>query len=142
MSCSRRFFVYACFGGPLGHHASSAKSLHLGQPPPSGTQTPQSLYSCSATTPNNSARVFPKLYDLNSAAYFVRFSKILASIQEFSREQASKFQRSSEKSLNVLYPSKTRRKNKLHSFYLAAAVWAKPPTIRRGISSRDVAQRR
>ena len=28
------------------------------------------------------------------------------------------------------YPSKTRRRNKLHSFYLAAAVWAKPPTIR------------
>ena len=40
------------------------------------------------------------------------------------------------------YPSKTRRRNKLHTFYLAAAVWAKPPTICRGISSRDVAQRR
>ena len=30
----------------------------------------------------------------------------------------------------------------LHCFHLAAAVWAKPPTIRRGILSRDAVQRR
>ena len=28
----------------------------------------------------------------------------------------------------------------LHGFHFAAAVWAKPPTIRRGILSRDAAK--
>ena len=116
MSCSRRLFVYACFGAPLGHHARSAKSLHLGQPPPPGAQTPQSLYSCSATTPNHSASFFTIFYDLQSAAYFVRFSKILASIQDFSREQASKFQRSSEKSSNVLVALKDSSKKQVSQF--------------------------
>ena len=94
----------------MGHHARSVKSLHLGQPPPPGAQTPQSLCSCSATTPNHSASFFTIVYDLQSAAYFVRFSKILASIQDFSREQASKFQRSSEKSSNVLVSLKDSSK--------------------------------
>ena len=101
VSRSRRFVFVCLLWGPWGRFARWAKHLLLGQPPPPGTPTPQFLCSCSATTPNNSACVFPNLYDLHSAAFFARCSKILASIQDFSREQASKFQRSSETPSNV-----------------------------------------
>ena len=96
--------------GPWGRFARLVKHLLLSQPPPPGTPAPQSLHSCSATTPNHSASFFPSFYDLHSAAYFVRFSKIVASIQDFSREQASKFQRSSENSSNVLVSLKDSSK--------------------------------
>ena len=96
--------------GPWGRFARLAKHLLLGQPPPPGTPAPQSLHSCSATTPNHSASFFQIFYDLQSAAYFVRFSKILASIQDFSREQASKLQHSSEKNSNVLVSLKDSSK--------------------------------
>ncbi len=110
VSCSRRFVFVCLLWGPWGRFARWAKHLLLGQPPPPGTPASQSLHSCSATTPNHSASFFPIFYDLQSAAYFVRFSKILASIQDFSREQASKFQRSSEKSSNVLVSLKDSSK--------------------------------
>ena len=107
---SRRFVFVCLLWGPWGRFARSAKHLLLSQPPPPGTQTPQSLYSCSATTPNHSASSFLYFYDLHSAAFFARFSKILASIKDFLKKQASKFQRSSEKSSNVLVSLKDSSK--------------------------------
>ena len=110
MSRSRRFVFVCLLWGPWGRFARLAKHLLLSQPPPPGTPAPQSLHSCSATTPNRAAIFFPIFCDLQCAAYFVRFSKILASIQDFSREQASKFQRSSEDSSNVLVSLKDSSK--------------------------------
>ena len=66
-------------------------------------QNPQSLFSCPATTQNHSASCYFYFHDLHVAALFTRFSMILASVKEFLK--------------------------KPQSFYFAAAVWAKPPTI-------------
>ena len=75
MSCSRRFVFVCLLWGPWGRFARCVKHLLLGQPPPPGTQTPQSLYSCSATTPNHSASVFPIFNDRHSAAFFRKIFK-------------------------------------------------------------------
>ena len=80
-------------------------------------QAPQSLCSCPATTPNHSASFF----------LIFMISTLRPSSQDLQR---------------FWHPSKTFWRNKPQSFYLAAAVWAKPPTIRRGILSRDAVQRR
>ena len=56
-----------------------------------GAQPPQSLSSCPAGTPNHSASFYQHFYDLHPAAFFARFSKILAPSEDLLKKKASKF---------------------------------------------------
>ena len=96
--------------GPLGTVRSLRKTPTFEPATATGHHGPAKPVLLLGNDPKLFCEFFLIFYDLQSAAYFVRFSKILASIQDFSREQASKFQRSSEKSSNVLVSLKDSSK--------------------------------
>jgi len=88
--------------GPLGTVRSLRKTPTFEPATATGHHGPAKPVLLLGNDPKLFCEFFLIFYDLQSAAYFVRFSKILASIQVFPMEQASKFQRSFGKSSNVL----------------------------------------
>ena len=99
--------------GPLGTVRSLGKTPTFEPATPTGHPGLAKPALLLGNEPKSFCRFFPMFYDLQSAAYFVRFSKILPSIQYFSREQASEFQRSSGKSSNVLVSLKDSSKKQV-----------------------------
>ena len=88
--------------GPFGSSRSLGKTPTFGPTTATGHPGLAKPVLLLGNDPKSFCKFFQVFYDLQSAAYFVRFSKILASIQDFLRKQTSKFQRSSGKSSNVL----------------------------------------
>ena len=79
------FVLSACFGVLLVIRCFRQK-IFLCQSSPPGVE---SLCSCAATTPNNSGSFVVNFYDLHTAAFIGTFSKILVSIKELLKKQAS-----------------------------------------------------
>ena len=85
VSCSRRFVFVCLLWGPFGSSRSLGKIPTFGPATPTGRPNPAKP----VLLLGNESKLFYKFlfvhfYDLHSAAFFARFSKILASIGNFS----------------------------------------------------------
>ncbi len=69
--------------GPLGTVRSLGKTPTFGPATPTGHPGLAKPALLLGNDPKSFCKCFPKFSDLHSAAYFVRFSKMLASIQDF-----------------------------------------------------------
>ena len=75
--------------GPLGTVRSLGKTPTFGPAAPTAHPGPANPLLLLGNDPKSFCKFFPKFSDLRSAAFFARFSKILASIKDFSKKQVS-----------------------------------------------------
>ena len=83
------FFLLCLLWGPFGSSRSLDKILTFGPATPTGCPNPAKPLLLLGNDPKSFCKFFQNFYDFHSAAFFARFSKILASIQGFLKKHVS-----------------------------------------------------
>ena len=84
------FYFLCLLWGPFGSSRSLGKIPTFGPATPTGRPNPAKPVLLLGNEPKLFYKfLFVHFYDLHSAAFFARFSKILASIEDFLKKQAS-----------------------------------------------------